>query len=367
MTYLGKAHNLWHRMTLMLEDMANEWPNKQEQVGEYGDPDVTDYNSTELSKAAIFDPLSQMYSALHEEDLWAGLWLKYAKYTETNNAIAYEQMGFFEEAQGAYDLIMTKYKQEAANGPTPLDMNSELLLWETHWLRCAKELNMWDIILDYAQMHKDKKAFLIMESAWRVPDWALMKQALLRVEGACPKQDGYKVNLYRGFLAILNQDEQHLSSVERYVEIASVLCMREWRRLPHIVSHIHLPILQAAQQIMELQEACQIHQGLLQCRLSSLHDMKAIVKTWRNRLPVVADDLSHWSGEYRLRRRPTDRLDSLSFLPQTYSRGASITTRSSQRTWRSSRRARRAARVCWACTRRRRRSSTSARWRASTT
>lgn len=283
-------------MTLMLEDMSNEWPNKQEQLGEYSDPDVTDYSSTEMSKAAIFDPLSQMYSALHEEDLWAGLWLKYAKYPETNNAIAYEQMGFFEEAQGAYDLIMTKYKQDAANGPTPLDMNSELLLWETHWLRCAKELNQWDIILDYAQMHK--KWFLIMESAWRVPDWALMKQALLRVEGACPKQDGYKVNLYRGFLAILNQEEQHLSSVERYVEIASVLCMREWRRLPHIVSHIHLPILQAAQQIMELQEACQIHQGLLQCRLSSLHDMKAIVKTWRNRLPVVADDLSHWSGTH---------------------------------------------------------------------
>lgn len=62
------------------------------------------------------------------------------------------------------------------------------------------------------------------------------------------------MNLYRGFLAILNKDEPHLSAVERYVEVASVLCMREWRRLPPIVSHIHLPILQAAQQIMELQE-----------------------------------------------------------------------------------------------------------------
>lgn len=69
-----------------------------------------------------------------------------------------------------------------------------------------------------------------------------------------------QVNLYRGFLAILNSEDQHLSSVERYVEMASALCMREWRRLPPIVSHIHLPILQAAQQIMELQEACQIHQ-----------------------------------------------------------------------------------------------------------
>lgn len=302
MTYLGKAHNLWHRMTLQLEDLVNEWPNRQEQIMEYSDPDIADYSSTETSKAAIFDPLSHMYSNLHEEDMWAGLWLKYAKYPETNHAIAYEQMGFFEEAQTAYDTIMTKYRQEAASSASPIDMNSELQLWETHWLRCAKELNQWDIILDYAKMHKDRKSFLIMESAWRVPDWDVMKQALMRVEQACPKQEGYKVNLYRGYLAILNQDEQHLASVERYVEIASVLCMREWRRLPHIVSHIHLPILQAAQQIMELQEACQIHQGLLQCRMTSLHDMKAIVKTWRNRLPVVADDLSHWSDIFTWRQ-----------------------------------------------------------------
>lgn len=80
------------------------------------------------------------------------------------------------------------------------------------------------------------------------------------------------------------------------------MCMKEWRRLPHIVSHIHLPLLQAAQQIMELQEAMQIHQGLLHGRSSSLHDMKAIVKTWRNRLPVIADDLSHWSDIFTWRQ-----------------------------------------------------------------
>lgn len=111
-----------------------------------------------------------------------------------------------------------------------------------------------------------------------------------------------QVNLYRGFLAICNSEDQHLNAVERYVELASGLCMREWRRLPHIVSHVHLPLLQAAQQIMELQEAMQIHQGLLHGRSTSLHDMKAIVKTWRNRLPVIADDLSHWSDIFTWRQ-----------------------------------------------------------------
>lgn len=89
------------------------------------------------------------------------------------------------------------------------------------------------------------------------------------------------------------------------VEVASQLCIKEWRRLPPIVTNVHIPLLQAAQQIMELAEAGQIHTGLLPeniGRNNSLHDMKAIVKTWRNRLPVLADDLSHWSDIFTWRQ-----------------------------------------------------------------
>ena len=46
---------------------------------------------------------------------------------------------------------------------------------------------------------------------------------------------------------------------------------------------------------MELQEAAQIHQGLLHGRQNSLQDMMVIVKTWRNRLPIISDNLSHWN------------------------------------------------------------------------
>ena len=35
----------------------------------------------------------------------------------------------------------------------------------------------------------------------------------------------------------------------RYVEHAASLAMREWKRLPRLVSHIHLQLLQAAQQV----------------------------------------------------------------------------------------------------------------------
>lgn len=45
------------------------------------------------------EALSDMYELLQEEDMWSGLWLKCAKYRETNIAIAYEQQGFYEQAQ----------------------------------------------------------------------------------------------------------------------------------------------------------------------------------------------------------------------------------------------------------------------------
>jgi transformation/transcription domain-associated protein len=47
----------------------------------------------------ILDSLSDMYELLQEEDMWSGLWQKHARYRETNVAIAYEQQGFFEQAQ----------------------------------------------------------------------------------------------------------------------------------------------------------------------------------------------------------------------------------------------------------------------------
>ncbi|XP_008557972.1 transformation/transcription domain-associated protein [Microplitis demolitor] len=336
--YLGRSHNLWHRMTLTLEKMAFEngdlngtndtssvnansnstvnanssslFSDKRELIPTQSAFDCYDFEPADAVTAAnnphaqILDSLADMYSLLCEEDMWCGLWQKHAHYKETIQATSLEQQGFFEQAQVAYDAAMTKFKQDYIGNPAPFKIQRETLLWEQHWIRCAKELNQWDLLLDYGSKKTEKNPFLILESSWRIPNWTMMKEALAQVEHNCPKEMAWRVNLYRGFLAICHNEDQHLNTVERYVELASSLCMREWRRLPAIVSHIHLPLLQAAQQIMELQEAMQIHQGLLHGRstASSLHDMKAIVKTWRNRLPVIADDLSHWSDIFTWRQ-----------------------------------------------------------------
>ena len=170
------------------------------------------------------------------------------------------------------------------------------------YLRCMKELNNWDFVYDYAKAYCD--SYLQLESAWHLPNWEAMKEALNSVEYSYPKEDTWKVTLYGGFILICNPDpDKPIKFTEKYVESATTLCLNEWRRLPHIVSHIHLQYLRAAQQIMELQEAYQIHKCLLQNHQNSIHDMKATVKTWRNRLPVIADDLTHWNDIFTWRQQ----------------------------------------------------------------
>lgn len=106
--------------------------------------------------------------------------------------------------------------------------------------------------MDYAK-NAVYDPFLLLECAWRTPNWDTMKEALSHVEFNCPKELGWKITMYGGFTLICQPDESKpLRLVEKYVENASILCLNEWRRLPHIVSHIHLPYLQAAQQVLFL-------------------------------------------------------------------------------------------------------------------
>ncbi|XP_058851892.1 transformation/transcription domain-associated protein isoform X5 [Acipenser ruthenus] len=302
--YLGKTHNLWFRSTLMLEHQAFE-KGLSLQIKAKQSTEFYEQESITPPQQEILDSLAELYSLLQEEDMWAGLWQKRCKFPETATAIAYEQHGFFEQAQESYEKAMEKARKEHERSNASPAIFPEYQVWEDHWVRCSKELNQWEPLTEYGQSKGHTNPYLVLECAWRVSNWAAMKEALVQVELSCPKEMAWKVNMYRGYLAICHPEEQQLNFIERLVEMASSLVIREWRRLPHIVSHVHTPLLQAAQQIIELQEAAQINAGLQPASLgrnTSLHDMKTVVKTWRNRLPIVSDDLSHWSSIFMWRQ-----------------------------------------------------------------
>ncbi|XP_035657221.2 LOW QUALITY PROTEIN: transformation/transcription domain-associated protein [Oncorhynchus keta] len=303
--YLGKTHNLWLRSTLMLEQQAFEKGLSLHSKPKQSTNEFYEQESITPPQQEILDSLAELYSLLQEEDMWAGLWQKRCKFPETSTAIAYEQHGFFEQAQESYEKAMEKARKEHERSNASPAILPEYQLWEDHWIRCSKELNQWEPLTEYGQSKGNSNPYLVLECAWRVSNWGAMKEALVQVEMSCPKEMAWKVNMHRGYLAICHPEEQQLNFIERLVEMASSLAIREWRRLPHIVSHVHTPLLQAAQQIIELQEAAQINAGLQPANLgrnTSLHDMKTVVKTWRNRLPIVSDDLSHWSSIFMWRQ-----------------------------------------------------------------
>lgn len=104
-------------------------------------------------------------------------------------------------------------------------------------------------MLDYSSSKSGADPFGVLEASWRNSNWATAKEALAQVELGCPKEKAWKVHLYRGYLAVCFSEDQNLSIVERFVESAQTLCIKEWKRLPNLVAPVHVPLLQAAQQV----------------------------------------------------------------------------------------------------------------------
>uniref|UniRef100_A0A3B3WW44 Uncharacterized protein n=1 Tax=Poecilia mexicana TaxID=48701 RepID=A0A3B3WW44_9TELE len=183
--YLGKTHNLWLRSTLMLEQQAFEkglsLHSKPKQSA-----DFYEQESITPPQQEILDSLAELYSLLQEEDMWAGLWQKRCKFPETATAIAYEQHGFFEQAQESYEKAMEKARKEHERSNVSPAIFPEYQLWEDHWIRCSKELNQWEPLTEYGQSKGHCNPYLVLECAWRVSNWSAMKEALVQVSSRSP-------------------------------------------------------------------------------------------------------------------------------------------------------------------------------------
>lgn len=243
------------------------------------------FSRTSHTRQETLDSLSDLYSTLNEQDLWAGLWIERCRFPETSVGIVYESQGLYEDAQESYEEAIQRARDFHNTASAPPAILPEYKLWEEHWCRCARELSQWETLNDFGKSQNGTSPFLVLENAWRVQDWTAMKDASTQAEPICSENYSARLNLLRGFLALCYPDEQRLSAVEKLIEAASIQGVKQWRRLPEIVAHSHISLLQLSQQIMELQEATTIHSGLQSGGLNRQpfqSEVTTIFKTWKS-------------------------------------------------------------------------------------
>jgi len=275
--YLSKAFGAWHIGLDILEKALDYTKDDESTISDH-----------------IYDSLADVYAELAEEDMFYGLWRRRSIRPETNNGLAFEQVGMWEQAAQTYELAQSRVRA----GTIPFS-ETEFCLWEDHWVLSAEKLQHWDILYDFAKSEGNQE--LMLECAWRIKDWAENKGSLEEQINQLPEIPTPRRRVFEAYIALLKLPAAVEKNVDftKFLEDAMQLSLRKWVGLPHQFSVAHIPLLQHFQQFVELQEAVQIFGSLSQTNDQNLEkkssELKMVLQAWRERLPNIYDDINIWS------------------------------------------------------------------------
>ncbi|THH10763.1 hypothetical protein EW146_g8270 [Bondarzewia mesenterica] len=274
--YLAKTHGAWYAGFEILQSMNR---------GVEDDPSLRD---------TVYDSLAELYAELAEDDLFYGLWRRRCLHLDTNIGLSFEQNGMWEQASTMYESAQSKVR----SGTLPFS-EQEYCLWEDHWILAAEKLQQWDTLYDFARSECNQE--LLLESAWRVKDWAENRELLEEQINSLPDVATPRRLVFEAFVALLKMPAAVDKNTEftQILENAMQLSLRKWVALPPQLSTAHVPLLQHFQQFVELQEAVQIFGSLSSTNMQNLEkkssELKMVLQAWRERLPNRSDDISIWS------------------------------------------------------------------------
>lgn len=275
--YLAISYNSWYESIRILEQMQ----------------DSNTIDNTKIIEANE-DALLELYVNLQEEDMFYGLWRRKAKYTETNVALSFEQIGMWDKAQQLYELVQVK----ARSGALPYS-ESEYSLWEDNWIYCAEKLQHWDILTELAK--HEGFTDLLLECGWRVADWTTDREALEQSVKSVMDVPTPRRQMFKTFLALQNFAETRKGDqeVRRLCDEGIQLSLHKWASLPERYVPAHKWLLHGFQQYMEFMEATGIYANLHSTTTQNLdskaQEIKRILQAWRDRLPNIWDDVNIWN------------------------------------------------------------------------
>ena len=261
------------------------------------------------------DVLLDLHRKLGLTDQFYGLARRGAQLGESVIALSLGHDSRIPEEQA----VLESFQQRALNGQVPY-VDAEYSLWEREWAECARRMQQWDLLAEVAKTDDD--AFLQLEALWRLGDWS-SPEVLQNAHGLVksihkqhPHAHGLKLKIYEGILLLgqIGDLADRASIFQTYAEEAWALALREWKALPEPVGPAHLPVLEAFQALIELQEAFSIFANLALPgalhRQAFMQELKGLLGTWRDRLPNRWEDIATWGSLVTWRQFVYSQLNS---------------------------------------------------------
>jgi transformation/transcription domain-associated protein len=262
--YMGRHFHAWHTAITMLESHVGLFPQDMR----------------------CFDAVCDLYRALGEDDMWAGLWQRRAKCEETRTAVALQQHGYIPDAQTMFLEMMSR----GVGGELNMVTKSEMVLWHDRYLACCAELNQWDTMFDYAKSTDNGR--LQLEAAAKLLDWVHLRQVALpkaQVQDGSPEVTMVKTQLQLA--------EMSLMEVDKLCKAALNQCVMQWWQMPEASPWSYAPVLHSFQRAVELSESWRVAKEFsMQGGVGSQYqDLKDIADTWKLRTPNEWEPVRWWS------------------------------------------------------------------------
>lgn len=285
--FLGKTYNAWHIAISLLESHVMLFP----------------------LETRCFDALAELYRLLNEDDVRYGLWKRRAITADTRAGLSLVQHGFWQRAQEIFFQAMTKATQGTYNNGST--SKAEMCLWEEQWISCARCLNQWEPLIEFAR-HVDNYD-IQLDCLWKNSDWGALKETVL------PKAQVEESPKFRMVQAYVAFNEATMTGVniptvneaDMRVGQGIDLALHQWWQLPEMAVQSHIPLLQQFQQLVELQESARVLSEIsngskvqtpgppqlaqVQGPGGAYMDLKDILETWRLRTPNEWDELTVWN------------------------------------------------------------------------
>ncbi|TMS35225.1 hypothetical protein L596_002673 [Steinernema carpocapsae] len=311
-SYLASTHNNWHRALLHFEE-------EMQKLGKtfLRNVHTSPAETTISDQLDLYDALRLMYQKLNEQDQIEMIWERRAFFEETARLLQLRNLGDFAQVKEFTQDVIQRWT-EPANAETnaqiqfgsyPLDVRHEVRLWTDIWIDSMRSLGEWGNVFDFANREHAFNSHLLVESCVQLSEWEALKDVIEVYGASIPEDDLPLYYIYNAMTKITqeNFDENARNEVDQMEKDASISLITTWRSLPSVVSHSHMGLLRQAQLLQEIHEGAHITRNLaciaMDRKTTDIRDrpidvtqyaaeIKAVVKTWRNRQLSLMDDFA---------------------------------------------------------------------------